>query len=76
MTSGKRPARKALAKKAGAVVGKSFTAETDLLVVGESKTWAAGDAGGKKLLAALSKGGERKVDLIDEACFLELAKKK
>jgi hypothetical protein len=45
----------ALARKAGASVQATFNARTDLLIVGTSSLWAAGDAGGQKLLAAAAK---------------------
>lgn len=62
-----------LAKAHGAIVGKHFTAKTDLIVVGRSKLWAAGDAGGKKLLAAAAKReGGRKIDHVTEEWFLRL----
>jgi serine/threonine protein kinase len=63
----------ALAEKAGARVAPHFSAATDVLVVGRSKLWAAGDAGGTKLLAAAAgREGGRKVDLVDESWFLRL----
>lgn len=62
-----------LARKAGASVASSVTARTDLLVVGTSRLWAAGDAGGLKLLAAAAKReGGRRIDHITEAWFLRL----
>ncbi len=62
-----------LARKAGASVSATFTARTDLLVVGTSRLWAAGDAGGRKLLAAAAtRESGRRVDHITEAWFLRL----
>ncbi len=62
-----------LARKAGASVANSVTTRTDLLVVGTSRLWAAGDAGGLKLLAAAAKReGGRRIDHITEAWFLRL----
>jgi eukaryotic-like serine/threonine-protein kinase len=64
-----------LAKARGAIVSKHFTSQTDLLVVGKSKLWAAGDAGGKKLLAAAAqREGGRRIDTIAEDWFMKLAK--
>ncbi|MEZ4451924.1 MAG: protein kinase [Nannocystaceae bacterium] len=63
----------ALARKAGASVSTTLNAETDLVVVGTSSLWAAGDAGGRKLLAAAAKReGGRRIDQIGEAWFLRL----
>lgn len=63
----------ALARKAGASVSTTVTARTDLLVVGTSRLWAAGDAGGRKLLAAAAKRESgRRIDHITEAWFLRL----
>lgn len=62
-----------LARKAGASVSATFNARTDLLVVGTSRLWAAGDAGGRKLLAAAAtRESGRRVDHITEAWFLRL----
>jgi serine/threonine protein kinase len=62
-----------LAIAAGAAVGRHVSATTDLLVVGTSKLWAAGGAGGRKILAAAAKReGGRHIDLVDEAWFLKL----
>jgi len=62
-----------LAREAGASVANSVTTRTDLLVVGTSRLWAAGDAGGLKLLAAAAKReGGRRIDHITEAWFLRL----
>ena len=62
-----------LAERAGASVARHFSATTDMLVVGRSKLWAAGDAGGTKLLAAAAKReGGRRIDLVEEAWFLKL----
>lgn len=62
-----------LARKAGASVSNSFTSRTDLLVVGASRLWTAGDAGGRKMLAAAAKRESgRRIDHIDEAWFLRL----
>ena len=62
-----------LALAAGAAVGRHVSATTDLLVVGTSKLWAAGGAGGRKILAAAAKReGGRRIDLVDEAWFLKL----
>jgi serine/threonine-protein kinase len=66
----------ALAEACGAVVGKDFTSETDLIVIGDSKLWAAGDAGGKKLLAAQAQREDgRRIDEISEPWFLKLVGK-
>lgn len=66
----------ALAEAMGAQVEKRFTARTDLLVVGKSKLWAAGDAGGKKLIAAAAeREGGRQVDQVTEEWFMRLVKK-
>ncbi|MCB9704992.1 MAG: protein kinase [Myxococcales bacterium] len=62
-----------LARKAGAAVMPSVNAETDLLVVGESSRWGAGDAGGRKILAAAAKReGGRRIDWITGEWFLKL----
>jgi serine/threonine-protein kinase len=62
-----------LAQAAGAIVARYFSATTDLLVVGRSKLWAAGDAGGKKILAAAAKReGGRRIDFVEEGWFLRL----
>jgi len=62
-----------LARRAGARVASSVNAETDLLVVGTSTRWAAGDAGGHKLLAAAAKReGGRRIDHVTEAWFMRL----
>lgn len=62
-----------LARKAGATVSTSFTTRTDLLVVGTSRLWAAGDAGGHKLLTAAAKRESgRRIDHITEEWFLRL----
>lgn len=62
-----------LARKAGASVSTSFNARTDLLVVGTSQLWSAGDAGGRKLLTAAAKRESgRRVDHITEQWFLRL----
>jgi serine/threonine protein kinase len=62
-----------LARKAGASVSNTFTARTDLLIVGTSQLWTAGDAGGRKLLAAEAKRESgRRVDHITEQWFLRL----
>ena len=61
------------ARKAGAAVMPSVNAETDLLVVGESSRWGAGDAGGRKILAASAKReGGRRIDWITGEWFLKL----
>lgn len=63
----------ALARKAGATVSATVSAQTDLLVVGTSRLWAAGDAGGRKLLAAAAKRENgRRIDHITEEWFLRL----
>lgn len=63
----------ALARKAGASVSTTVNARTDLLVVGTSRLWAAGDAGGRKLLSAAAKRESgRRIDHITEAWFLRL----
>lgn len=63
----------ALAREAGASVATSVTANTDLLVVGTSRLWAAGDAGGRKLLAAAARReGGRRIDHITEEWFMRL----
>ena len=63
----------ALARTAGASVATTVTARTDLLVVGTSRLWAAGDAGGQKLLsAAARREGGRRIDHITEAWFMRL----
>lgn len=63
----------ALARKAGASVAATVNAHTDLLVVGTSSRWGAGDAGGRKLLAAAARrDGGRRVDHITEAWFMRL----
>ncbi|MCB9568268.1 MAG: protein kinase [Myxococcales bacterium] len=60
-------------RKAGAAVMPSVNAETDLLVVGESSRWGAGDAGGRKILAASAKReGGRRIDWITGEWFLKL----
>jgi len=62
-----------LARKAGATVQATFNARTDLLIVGTSSLWAAGDAGGQKLLAAAAKRESgRRIDHITEEWFLRL----
>lgn len=62
-----------LARKAGASVSTSFTARTDLMIVGTSRLWSAGDAGGQKLLAAAAKRESgRRIDHITEQWFLRL----
>lgn len=62
-----------LARKAGASVQATFNARTDLLIVGTSRLWSAGDAGGQKLLAAAAKReGGRRIDHITEQWFLRL----
>jgi serine/threonine protein kinase len=62
-----------LAEKAGAIVDKRVGKETDMLVVGQSKLWAAGDAGGRKLLAAAAKReGGKKIDQVTEEWFMRL----
>jgi serine/threonine protein kinase len=62
-----------LATRAGAIVDKRVSATTDLLVVGKSKLWAAGDAGGKKLLAAAAhREGGRTIDQVTEDWFMKL----
>lgn len=68
-----REAAASLARKAGASVSNTLNARTDLLVVGTSSRWAAGDAGGLKLLAAAAKReGGRRIDHITEEWFLRL----
>ena len=50
-----------------------MSAPTDLLVVGTSRLWAAGDAGGQKLLAAAARRESgRRIDHITEEWFLRL----
>lgn len=62
-----------LARKAGASVSSTVNVRTDLLVVGTSRLWAAGDAGGRKLLAAAARReGGRRIDHITEAWFMRL----
>lgn len=62
-----------LARKAGASVSTTVNARTDLLVVGTSRLWAAGDAGGQKLLAAAARRESgRRIDHITEEWFLRL----
>lgn len=62
-----------LARKAGASVSNSVNAGTDLLVVGTSRLWTAGDAGGRKILAAAAKRESgRRIDHITEAWFMRL----
>lgn len=62
-----------LARRAGASVSNSVNASTDLLVVGTSRLWTAGDAGGRKLLAAAAKRESgRRIDHITEAWFMRL----
>lgn len=62
-----------LARTAGATVVRTVNAETDLLVVGESSLWSAGDAGGRKLLAAAAeREGGRRIDWITGEAFLRL----
>ena len=66
-----------LARKAGASVSNTFNARTDLLVVGTSSLWAAGDAGGRKLLAAAARRESgRRIDHITEAWFMRLVGKR
>ena len=63
----------ALARKAGASVQATFNARTDLLIVGTSSLWAAGDAGGQKLLAAAARRESgRRIDHITAEWFLRL----
>jgi serine/threonine-protein kinase len=63
----------ALARKAGASVQATFNARTDLLIVGSSRLWSAGDAGGQKLLAAAAKRESgRRIDHITEQWFMRL----
>lgn len=63
----------ALARKAGASVSSTVNSQTDLLVVGKSSLWAAGEAGGCKLLAAAAqRESGRRIDHITEAWFLRL----
>lgn len=62
-----------LARKAGASVSNTVNARTDLLVVGTSSLWVAGDAGGRKLLAAAARRESgRRIDHITEAWFMRL----
>lgn len=62
-----------LARKAGASVSATFNARTDLLIVGTSRLWSAGDAGGQKLLAAAARRESgRRIDHITEEWFLRL----
>ncbi len=66
----------ALAEALGASVESRFTARTDLIVVGQSKLWAAGDAGGRKLLAAAARReGGRKIDHVTGDWFMRLVGK-
>jgi serine/threonine protein kinase len=68
-----RAAAVILARKAGASVSTTFNTRTDLLVVGTSTLWTAGDAGGRKLLTAAAKRESgRRVDHITEQWFLRL----
>jgi serine/threonine protein kinase len=62
-----------LAQAAGANVARYLSTTTDLLVVGPNKLFAAGAAGGDKLLAAaaMREGGHR-IDEVKESWFLRL----